>query len=776
VVQVKLNTRDLMGTGVSTGGILEVYDNRVASRSPFSPLASSIGDSVRNVSNAVGYWQDRTGIEERPAKSEAYDEDREDAPAEKSKEKASRPAPAPATMASPKRAMAPSMSRARMGGGAPMAPGAPPPTAQQQQEQEEQSKEVIREGDRKVVFCQPVTTDASGNAVVDVTLPPQMGRVTVRFVAVRGLDHASAQKDMDVTRAASVEARLPRVVMPGAALTIPVTVDNSTQETLTLSISGAGLPKPFTAQVKSGHTELDFPFVAGNPGTLSLQLKNPKGKVVDRRDLPVRSVGAEPVTYSRLVFVGKDPVTVASDETAMAYATPGALLKGTVMNMVTTMESWFGHAEAISAQAAVRAVLLASFSRGILDDEGLQATVKVGLDKSVRDLGEAFLDPQENLIRPYPGLPGNPLWTAWVSRNLHSVINTLQGADIRDEMVAQSLNNARALASRLDASLTRRGLSTEELGGYNAQGDNVIPVEIDGKVVYRVVTDDAVTRWAADKLLPKVDFREKDSELAFSKAYDTFRFLRAFERVGALQYLTELAKGFYAHGDMQRFGDLYGKIARGMILAQEPGMVQGPAMLGGVYSTPMAMVRFLELLLMMTPKNPAASGAVTVNGKPGAFETSIKGSATIVAPAGAVVRVDHAGVVNMLQSVRGETVGKASISAATTSVGGELGLTVELDKARDPLEYYAIIAVPSTLSIKQTEDILSDYRGVLIYGQQGQGSQQMQLMAVPFRGSRTIKLLLEGAYKGTSAGVVAIRHVEDSTEVFSVPVPAVTVR
>ena len=61
----------------------------------------------------------------------------------------------------------------------------------------------------------------------------------------------------------------------------------------------------------------------------------------------------QPVTYSRLILAAKDSVTVASDETAMVYAGPGALMKGVVMNMVTTMESWFGHAEALSARAAV---------------------------------------------------------------------------------------------------------------------------------------------------------------------------------------------------------------------------------------------------------------------------------------------------------------------------------------------------------------------------------------------------------------------------------------
>ena len=82
---------------------------------------------------------------------------------------------------------------------------------------------------------------------------------------------------------------------------VPVSVDNNTQETLTLNVTGAGLAKPFTAAIKTGHTELEMPFVVGNPGTLSFQLKNAKGKLLDQRDLPrcapgfQTSAGAHPV-------------------------------------------------------------------------------------------------------------------------------------------------------------------------------------------------------------------------------------------------------------------------------------------------------------------------------------------------------------------------------------------------------------------------------------------------------------------------------------------------
>jgi len=445
------------------------------------------------------------------------------------------------------------------------------------------------------------------------------------------------------------------------------------------------------------------------------------------------------------------------------------------MNLTTTMESWFGHAEALSARAAVHAVVLSAISRQILDDEGLSQSVKAGLDKSVRDLEEAFFDGQSGLVRPYPGLPVNPLWSAWASKNLHAVVRVLKADPTLKGSMAPTIARAEAMTTKIDAALTKQGFNFEEQG-YNAQGQTVIPVEIDGRVVYRVLTDDAVAQWVCGKLLPTLDPKQENVELAFSKAYDTFRFLRAFQRVGALQYLTEAATALYLKGEGASFDPLFARLARGLILAQEPGMVQGPATLGGVYSSPMAMVRFLELLLVMGAQKPQG-GTPLVRGKPVAFGEPVRGAPglSVSAPAGAVVRLDRAGTVPMVASEQSRPLGKIELSPAQLPVSGEAVLTVTLEDGRDPLEYYALIAVPSTTSIKQTEDILSDYKGQLIYGQQAMGGSKMQLLAVPFRGSKTIKLLLEGAWPGSSPGSVAIRHVENPFELGAMKLPVVTV-
>src|SRR5262249_9925859 len=151
------------------------------------------------------------------------------------------------------------------------------------------------------------------------------------------------------------------------------------------------------------------------------------------------------------------------------------------------------------------------------------------------------------------------------------------------------------------------GARPDDLDGYDPSqpGREVIPVEIEGQVRYRVLTDDAVQRFVADRLAPLIDPDARDAELAFGRAYDTFRFLRAFRRVAALQYLAESAKALWHAGAKARreFDRVFRVVARGLVLAQEPGLLQGPALLGGVYSSPMALVRFLEILLLTGAKD-----------------------------------------------------------------------------------------------------------------------------------------------------------------------------
>jgi hypothetical protein len=49
-------------------------------------------------------------------------------------------------------------------------------------------------------------------------------------------------------------------------------------------------------------------------------------------------------------------------------------------------------------------------------------------------------------------------------------------------------------------------------------------------------------------------------------------------------------------------------------------------------------------------------------------------------------------------------------------------------------------------------------------------------MAVPFRGKRQLTLVLEGAYKGSAHGLVALRHIENPALTCTLKTPVITVR
>jgi hypothetical protein len=783
------------GTGVALSAILEVYDNRVPSRSPASHLNSGVGDSVRNASRSVSSWVDNTGYieaEERDvaAEREEMQMAKKDSAPRPMKAMSMAPPPAPPASAAPSGGMGMGslgLSGKGMGGGGygrgigygggamkrkvSMGGGIANGGSGGDGEEDEM-KEEVREGDKKVVFCQRIVTDANGRAQVEVTLPPQTGRVVMRVVAAQALEFAQGQKELDVKRIAGAEARLPKTFVPGSDLRIPIDAMNGTQQTLRLVASGPGISGEFS--VPPGHSTHHLAVKLTKPGVLALKLMGQDGKVYDNREQRIDTISEQQVTFSRLQFGDGSTVTVGADETARVYAGTGPLLKGMAMNVYTTSESWFGHAEALSARVAVRSALLAAVARGLLSDDGLAHTLRTSVDKDIRDLDEAFCDKTEGLCRPYPGLATNPLWSGWVARNLFSAVRSLQLAASPDPRVKQALQTAQAISGRIQKTLVDKGQKTEQVAGFDANGEDVVPVEINGQVVYRVVTDDAVTQWAKNKLFPKLDWNQRDPDMSFSKAYDTFRFLRAFERVGATQYLTELAIGLYKKGDKAEFAKLYQKIARNMILAQEPGLIQGPALLGGVYSTPMALVRFLELQLLMGTAQKAAQPPRKADGSALKFEETVQGAAQLVVPDGAIVRIDKPQMMRLVPTT--QPFAKVHVSKTTARVGEELSFEVELAQDRDPLEYYAIIAVPTTTSVKQTEDILSDYRGQLIYGQQGQGGTQMQLLTVPFRGKRSLRLLLEGAYHGQAPGLVMVRHIESLSHICGVASSVVSVQ
>lgn len=763
-ITVGILTKDINGKAMATAGVLEVFDNRVAGKNPSHPLTSCIGDSLRNISNSLSSWEDLTGMD--------WAASRPSFGAGGAKAKASfmmMEAAAP-------------VGSLRGGG-----------TGELEVPEEKAAEgEALRQGEEKVVFCDLVKTDASGKANIKVKLPPQTGRCNIRFVAVKDLDYTSSQKTIDVAKKAYVECHLQPLLIPGCKIMTQAFVFNAQEKEMTLKISGAGLDNPLTFTIKPGSQEIEFALEGKNYGKLFFELTDASGKLQDKRELEVKNVGSLPVTFSRLLISQNQPVQVQKGENAAVYANAAGLLKGIVMNITTTMYSWFGHAEALSAACSARAILLEAIDKGIINDEGLRLTLKTDLEKAVRDLRERFFDASAGLFSPYPGIQTNTLWSAWTARNLNVMVAALKNSPRLAQEFSDTIKSSQEMIDKVNQTLEKLGQPIPELAGYDPKQSNreVIPVEIDGQVYYKVITDDAVVQWAVKKFLPKLDLPNQENiDAAFIKAYDTWRFLRAFEHTGLLPYLIQNAKAVWLAGEKERanFYPLFSQIAKGVIASQEPGMIQGPALLGGVYSSPQTTVRFLELLLLMSQEpQPAKPMEVTViqgnkkqtlplTDKPVLAEAKAQ-ALKILAPLYAVIRIDQKKTIALSDYASKKACFKIKLEKDKLGMGQEGRILIELDKDKDPFEYYAIIALPSTVSLRQTEDILSDYKGQLLYGQKAAGAVKVQLVTVPFRGSRQMVLSIEGAQKGASIGYVLVRHLNNPDDIATVEIPEIEVR
>lgn len=822
-VAVTVELRDAQGKPLAGSAILEAYDNRVAAKDPANPLASAVGDSLRRAGRHLDEWVDPMEIErqrlaEEKARIKEEKRQREEERRERLRwqkmSKRERDLEKKAIAGAFKGGSSSNMYAdedsasgevvAKSFGGAAEkkeaavsirmsgrmnAPQRPGKNGSASDDDDGDSGEKMREGQIKVTYVAVVRTDATGKVTVQVPTPPQTGRLALRLTAVRGQDWHTAEGQVDIERVASVEARVPKALLSGGELELRVVTHNKGTQPLTLRLQGAGFANEVVRPVGSGVQThlLAWPALAGE---LQMSLVDAQGKVADKRLFRIQDLAKQAVTWSRLELGGARAVPVRQGDRLIAYAGPGAFMGGIVSNVVTTMESWFPHAEALSAKIAVQAIVLASVQQGLMRNDGYTQVMRGNLEHSVAQL-EALYDASSQLIKPFAGLAGNVRWSAWVAANLHIARRGWKLAPNARAQVAAVAGRIDKLTKDLDAGLVRAGVVAG--GGQGAKGGlqmrydptadgaESIEVEVDGVVRYVIETDDIVQRFAVEQLGPALEGVDGGDPLMVVKALDRFRFLRAFDRTGRLQWLTGQAKAAWAAGDKGRaaFDTLFATIARGMILSQEPGMIQGPAMLGGVYSQPMALPRFLELLLIMGCR-PVDNGAAVL--KTNRKEVPVRmgqplvaaGAGTLQLPRGAVARLDRPGVVD-LRGLPEKPFARATMSQAVLAVGQEGVLELQLDASLDPLEYYALIAVPATVGIKQTEDALSDYKGQLIYGQQAMGSGKMQLIAVPFRGSRTLRLLVEGLMPGQATGNAVVRHVHDADRACSVVLPAVRV-
>jgi hypothetical protein len=764
---IEIITQDhITGKGIPVSGVLEVFDNRVQSKSAKEPLVSAIGDSTRDFSNYLVSWRDTTGLP-----SEKYDAD----DLKISSGTISRSYSMKEEEAAPPSPALQQKTRAFVSTG--NGTSAVEPIEEQ---------ETIREGEKKVVFCGLVTTNDAGVANINVELPPQTGRVKARFVAVNAYEYAEKVKEIDVKKDSFLEVSLQPLVIPDAHIIAKAVAVNETTSPLRLSVSGAGLEKSLSFAVKSGTEEFDIPITGKNYGKLRFILKDQAGKALDTRDIELKNIGSYPITFSDvLVSEGKE-IIVPPGKRFAVYSNPGMLLSGMANNIVTSMYSWFGHAESLSSQAAIHAMLLASIDAKVIGDEGKRDTLKSDLAKCVKDLYDAFYDKSSKLFTPYQGIAANNLWSLWVSRNLIKTASYLESSGALKAELKDTIALAREMSNGVKEAFKKNKIDPQELGQYSLEKEaDVIPIEIDGKVVFKVATDDAVCDWFVKKMLPLIDSPEGgnpfDLSKKFIKSFDTYRFLRSFERAGVYYYLSLNAKALYLNKD-PAFAGVFNKIAKGVILTQEPGIIKGPALLGGVYSSPASISNFIDLLLLMAKDNTFAKTHVLIDGKDTMLGTEpvtgfgVQKPSVVKADKFTVLRIDDEKSINLYDYTSRPQLATASVDKPALAIGGRANMTITLDAALDPSEYYAIIASPSVVFVKQTEDLLSDYKGQLIYGQRSTGAEKIQLLAVPFRGKAQMIIEVEASQKGASEGFVLVRHMSNPDMISTAIIPKIEVK
>lgn len=788
--KIKISASDrASGKGVKIHGIVEVFDNRVASKSAKEPLDSSIGDSFRDASNQIASWRDWTGYNEE-APEEMLMED-----SSVMRNFVAPPAAAPMpTGAVP----APKMefSKALIVGAVSKKRAMPMKdmsvAAQSPPEGDERNAvtEAVREGEKKVVFCAAVETGADGAAEIEAELPPQTGRCKVRFVAVDKFEYREKTADIDCGKKSFVEAAVNTLLAPGAKLSMKASVVNGSDGKATLKIAGACTEKDASFDIKEKNAEVDFDIVGRNYGKLSLILEGPDGKVADRRDFQMNNISAMPVTFSEVIVSDGAPVKLEKAGDVAVYSNPARLMTNIAANIDTTMNSWFGHAEAMTASMAVRAVLLRAAADGLAGEEGLHDRLVLQLKKSVKDFNEKFFDARTGLVYPYPGVAANLNFTAWAARNISSAVTAMAGSDALKAELATEYELLSNMLEKMTSELARQKVSLHEAAFFDPKtGEDALPVEIDGKVVYRAATDGAVVDFFANKFLPAIDLPKlgrADRSAAFIKAYDAYRFLRAFERTGMLYYTLINMKALLKKED-PNFFKLFNEVSKGLINTNEPGLIQGPAMLGGVYSAPQTFVKYVELLVEMAKHKRISKEAaveITVGGKTEKIIVSdapyvIKAGGadvTVKMPEFAALRVDREREINIYDHLEKTPFFAVNADNSSYSVGGEGRITVTLDGKLDASEYYALIAAPSNLSIRQSEDMLSDYRGQVLYGQKSSGAVKMQFVAVPFRGSRDLTVSVEGAFRGESEGFVCVRHISNPEKIATLKTNKITVK
>ena len=306
-------------------------------------------------------------------------------------------------------------------------------------------------------------------------------------------------------KATLFEMTVQPMLLPNARVLVNAYVKNKENENFSLELTGAGLKQDMIKQITPGDNEISFELTGHKYGNLLLILKDNNGNVKDRRQVEIKDMSSLPTTFSEVMISEGKAINIEKGKKVAIYSNPARMMKGMLMDVVTTMYSWFGHSEALTASCAVRGMLLRAIEDKVIDNEGLRETIKSDLIKTVKDLNEVFFDASTGTMKPYPGVQDKPVWSLWAYKNMNSMIAALQGnTNLKSEFSA-TLDIANNMVSKIKDQLIKNKISFEEESFANQDGIDVIPIEVDGKVVYKLITDDAVVNWFVKKMLPHID-------------------------------------------------------------------------------------------------------------------------------------------------------------------------------------------------------------------------------------------------------------------------------
>ncbi len=176
-------------------------------------------------------------------------------------------------------------------------------TAARQRKKEEGKRRRFKPVD---LFQGPVSSDNSGKAVLNFTMPEYIGAVRVMAIAAAGTHYASAEKSVAVKKELMVLPTLPRVVHPGDQIQVPISVFAMKEKigTVTVNISASGAAKvigPATRKLsfnEDGEKETSFtlkiPQVLGN-ADIRIEARSSRDNAVHTTQL--QSIQVSPRIY-----------------------------------------------------------------------------------------------------------------------------------------------------------------------------------------------------------------------------------------------------------------------------------------------------------------------------------------------------------------------------------------------------------------------------------------------------------------------------------------------